>query len=171
MLYKIAIAALLLLCIVIPVRKKYRYVLTLLVCITVFLLFLPTLRLNHLLAKSGVQHVGVLIKKNCERANAPYIEYRFTVNKEDIVGSGRPGRGNQSCESFQIGDQVFITYLPGNEAINRAEREVESSVFAPVAGFFALYIVLILLGNSHEKFRNKKSVMGGKSVIRTRPRP
>lgn len=145
-----------LLYIIIPIKKKYRYFGALFVTIFYVLIFLPSLRQGHLLARHGVQQTGVLTSKNCDINSKPHIEYRFVVDHKEISGAGRPGQGNQHCDNFKIGDQVFVTYLPDDVTTNVAERNVESHVFGATFGFFALYLCLLWLGNEQEKFKKKK---------------
>ena len=161
-----------LLYIFIPIKRSYRYVLAFLISVFVFSLFLPSLRQNHLLSRSGVQHVGVLTKKNCDTQNNPYVEYRFIANKAEIPGSGRLGSGNRSCADMRLGDQVFITYIPGNEAVSVPEREVKSSVALYIAGFLSLYIFLLWIGNAG-KIQKQETIFAGiiPAFIRTRSQP
>lgn len=144
-----------LLYLIIPMRKKYRYFGALFVTIFYLLIFLPSLRQDHRLAQYGVQQTGVLTSKNCDMKNKQRIEYRFVVNQKEVSGAGRPGHGNQACENFKIGDEVFVTYLADDETINVPERNIEDHVFGWSFGFFALYLCLLWIGNEGERFRKK----------------
>lgn len=62
---------------------------------------------------------------------------------------------------MRLGDQVFITYIPGNEAVSVPEREVKSSVALYIAGFLSLYVFLLWIGNAQEKFKSKKQSSRG----------
>ncbi|MBX9801063.1 MAG: hypothetical protein K2Y13_16530 [Burkholderiaceae bacterium] len=156
MLFLIASIIPLVLYIVIPVKKKYRYFGAFFVTIFYCLLLFPSLRQTHLLSKYGVHQTGILISKNCSVKSKPQIQYRFMVGEKQVTGSGRPGEGNPSCQNFQIGDQVFITYLPSDETINVAERGVEDHTLAAIVSFIALYFFLLWVGNEQEKFRKNK---------------
>jgi hypothetical protein len=56
------------------------------------------------------------------------IAYKFLVGPAEFIGSGSPGRGNQGCSTFQVGDQVFVTYLPADPEINVPSRDVDSNI-------------------------------------------
>jgi hypothetical protein len=100
-----------LLYILIPMPKPTRYVLAGVLVGGMYLLFWPSTYKNYRLEKVGQHTTGILLSKNCEVKKNQTISYKFSAGSYEFSGKGKPGAGNQSCEHFQVGDQVFITYL------------------------------------------------------------
>lgn len=156
MILSILIAAPVLLYIFIPLQKRARYVLATVVVGGLYLLFWPSTYKNYRLEKEGLHTVGTLLSKKCEVKNSQTISYKFHVGAKEYVGSRKPGAGNQPCENFQVGDQVFITYLANDPDINTPEREVNSDIFLGI--FFSIAMVgwLAWMNAAQTRFRQER---------------
>jgi hypothetical protein len=156
MLPLISLPIILLAYIAIPIKGSYRPLIALLIVALAVLLFLPSIRQDYLLSKRGAQQTGVVTNIHCEVKNKQYVDYDFLVGEKKFLGSGRLGEGNQACGNLKVGEQVFITYLPGNETVSVPQRSVEHHVVSYTFGFIALYVFLLWVGKAQEKFRASK---------------
>jgi hypothetical protein len=156
MIHTLVIAVPVLLYILIPMSKHARYVLAVLVVGGLYLLFWPTTHKNYRLEKEGMHTVGTLLSKKCEIKNSQTISYKFQAGGKEYMGARRPGVGNQSCENFKVGDQVFITYVTSDPSINTPDREVSSGVFLGVLFSIAMVVCLAWINAEQTRFWNEK---------------
>ena len=156
MIHSLLIAAPVLLYILTPLQKHARYILAAVVVGGLYLLFWPSTYKNYRLEKEGLHTVGTLLSKKCEIKNSQTISYKFRVGSKEYMGSRKPGAGNQACETFQVGDQVFITYLASDPNINTPEREVNSGVFLGIFFSFAMVGWLAWINAAQTRFRQEK---------------
>ncbi|AZP13520.1 hypothetical protein EJN92_16920 [Undibacterium parvum] len=156
MIFSLLIATLLLFYIFIPMLKWVRYLSAAVLVGGIYLLFLPSIYKNYQLEKKGIHTTGILLAKKCEGRNSQIISYKFQVENKEYLGKGTPGVGNQTCETFQLGEQVFITYLASDLGINTPEREVRSGVFLSLIFSFSMFAFLIWLNSEQTRFRKEK---------------
>jgi hypothetical protein len=138
-----AVLILMLLYMVIFLQKPARYIFAGILAGGLHLLFWPSMYKGYRLEKDGRHTTGVLLDKKCEIKKSQTVSYKFRVGSNEYAGRGKPGAGNQSCENFQIGDQIFITYLRSDPNINTPDREVDSDIFIGIffaAGIFACLV-------------------------------
>lgn len=156
MIHSLVIATPVLLYILIPLPKHARYVLAVLVVGGLYLFFWPTTYKNYRLEKEGLHTVGTLLSKKCEIKNSQTISYKFQADGKEYVETRRPGAGNRPCENFQVGDQVFITYIASDPSINTPDREVRSGIFLGVFFSIAMVVCFAWINTVQTRFWNKK---------------
>jgi hypothetical protein len=157
MLLTFALALPLILYIVVPLKKTMRYIAAFFVTVILFSLFAPSVYQGYLFSKRGIEHVGVVTGKDCGTKNTEMVSYKFTVDAKEFPGSGRPGPGNQGCDRLNIGDQVFITYLPGAEMSSAPSKTVGNGLYMFILSAPLFFIFLLWIGNAQEKFRKRKN--------------
>lgn len=142
--------------ILIPLSKSGRYLVAAALVASFYWMFWPITHRNYQLDKEGRHTTGVLLSKDCSRAKHPSITYQFHVGGTAYTATGEPGSGNQSCTTFQIGDQVFITYLPNDPDVNVAEREVDSDFFLGILGHLLMFPALVWIKGEQSRFLKEK---------------
>jgi hypothetical protein len=152
----ILFAAILVGYIFVPLAKAPRYLLALLIVVLFNVLMFPSVSRNLKLQDEGVHTAGVLIEKDCAAQNQQRVKYRFAVAGRELVGEGRPGQGNKSCEAFQAGDQVFITYLLGTPEVNVPERAVDSWLKTGLVFSVLLVFLLAWMNKAQAAFSQRK---------------
>jgi hypothetical protein len=142
--------------ILIPMPKRIRYVAAALLVGGLYLLLWPITYKNYRLEREGQHTTGILINKSCEIRNSQIFFYKFVVDGKEFTGKGAPGKGNQSCERIQNGDQVFVTYLPGDPYVSSAERAVDSDIILGVFFTLGLLAGLIWINGAQTQFWTEK---------------
>jgi hypothetical protein len=142
--------------IVTPLSKKARYWWAAILVGVVQMLFLPSNYQSYRLEKYGSHTVGTLLGKDCSVEKNQKISYQFVVDGQEFRGAGEPGAGNVGCRHFEPGDQVFITYLAENPAINVPAREASSHVFALIVFSLLIYGFLVYANGEQARFRREK---------------
>lgn len=152
----ILFAAILVGYIFVPLSKVQRYLAALLIVALFNVLMFPSVSRNFKLQNQGIHTAGVLVEKDCAAQNQQRIKYRFSAAGRELVGEGRPGQGNKSCEAFQAGDQVFITYLPDTPEVNVPERAVDSWLKTGLVFSALLVFLLAWMNKAQAEFRQRK---------------
>jgi hypothetical protein len=157
MVYTMLIVAPILLYLLFPMSNKpIRYVLAFAVALGVYLLFWQSTNRSYQLEKYGRHATGIVLSKRCEGKSTQIVSYKFKLEEKEFFGQGKPGRGNQSCNSFHVGDQIFITYLGSNPDVNTPEREVDSPYIMGALATIGLFGLLIWGKGDQERFMSKK---------------
>lgn len=151
MIVTLLIAVPCLLFLLVPLKKRVRYIVAGILMGGLCLLFWPTTYKNFRLEKQGMHTTGILISKSCTPKKRQKISYKFTVGSTEFEGIGKPGAGNQSCENFQIGDQVFLTYLPDDPKTNSPGRKVDSNFI--LLSCLAIFLYFFLVWGNREQGR------------------
>lgn len=142
--------------ILIPMRKRVRNVLATLVVAGTALISWPNIYESFQLENYGQHTTGILIEKFCEVKRSSTITYKFLVNRISFIGKGNPGSGNQSCELFKVGDQVFVTYLLVDPNVSRPERAVSSEIFIWLILLIVFFLLLLWFNSEQHNVRSKK---------------
>jgi hypothetical protein len=152
----ILFAAILVGYIFIPLSKAQRYSSALVIVVLFNVLMYPSVSRNLKLQNQGAHTTGVLVEKDCATQNRQRIKYRFSAAGRELVGEGRPGVGNPSCEAFHPGDQVFVTYLPDAPEVNVPERAVDSWLKTGLVFSVLLVFLLAWMNKAQAEFKQRK---------------
>jgi hypothetical protein len=142
--------------ILIPFSKTARHGVAAVLVGILYLLFWPSNYKNYKLEKYGSHTTGILLNKSCEVRSNQMIWYKFQINEKYVDGMGRPGAGNQACEDFKIGDQVFVTYLADDPIINSPDREVHSGIIIAPLFFLMVFVALVSANGAQTRFQKAK---------------
>jgi hypothetical protein len=136
-------------------NKPVRYIVALAVVLGLYLLFWPSTYKSYQLEKYGRHTTGKVLSKRCA-GKSQIVSYQFKLEGKEIFGQGKPGIGNQSCDSFHVGDQIFITYLSRDPNINTPEREVDSPYILGALFAVGLFVWLIWAMGEQKRFISEK---------------
>lgn len=149
----VAAAMLLLLMLIIPLSKWSRIWAG--IALTILLLSAagPSLYSEYQLSQEGAHTAGTLAKKECRGKYSP-IEYTFLVGDKKFVGRGSVG-GWEQCGAYQIGQQIFVTYLPSDPNVSVPLREQPNQLFIMV--LLLLSAVVFAVWANAEQHRIRKT--------------
>lgn len=156
MFFTLLIAIPLFLYMLIPLKPRARCLVAAVLIGWMFFLFWPSMQQTYRLEKEGRHTAGVVLEKSCETKRTQTVTYKFQVGDKEYRGNGRPGAGNARCDDFGIGDQVFITYLGSDPAINRPDRSVDSDIVLGTLFFFGLFPLLVWGNAAQMRFVQEK---------------
>lgn len=97
------------------------------------------------LAWSGASSTGTVLSAYCgagKSANAVTISYRFDAGGFPMEGAGLSGQGNRNC-GIQVGDPVYVSYLPKEPNVNVAVRNPGLMLFYKLLAALAFYAFLV----------------------------
>jgi hypothetical protein len=114
------------------------------------LLFSPLREVR--LAFASVPVTGTVLEARCIRGKGKsmLLTYAFVADGVRMTGQDRAGQGNGGCE-MQIGDPVYLSYLPKEPTVNQAVRNPLLSFLGKLLGWLALCLFLTWMKTDQAK--------------------